>query len=140
MLLDFYGIDWEYEPLEFVLERDHRGRATLAFRPDFYLPAYDSYIEVTTLNQKLVTKKNRKARLLQQLHPEVKLKLLYQSDYLQLVRKYGLPETRGQHAQGAPSPVQEGPGALEARAGAGRLLRLVEEPETGSPSSARVAH
>ena len=38
-------------------------------RPDFYLPAYDLYIEITTLNQKLVTKKNRKARRLRRAVP-----------------------------------------------------------------------
>jgi hypothetical protein len=61
-----------------------------AFTPDFYLPAYDLVIEITTLNQKLVTKKNRKARRLRELHPEVEVKVLYQRDYLHLLVKYGL--------------------------------------------------
>jgi hypothetical protein len=61
-----------------------------AFTPDFYLPAYDLYIEITTLNQKLVTKKNRKARRLLELHPEMQIKVLYQRDYLNLLVKYGL--------------------------------------------------
>jgi len=61
-----------------------------AFTPDFYLPAYNLYVEITTLNQKLVTKKNRKARRLQELHPEVQVKVLYQRDYLHLLVKYGL--------------------------------------------------
>src|SRR5206468_10450621 len=72
-LLDFYGIAWEYEPTEFTLEWSRSGEATQAFRPDFYLPAYDLYIEITTLNQKLVTKKNRKVRRLRELHPEVQV-------------------------------------------------------------------
>jgi hypothetical protein len=63
-----------------------------AFSPDFYLPAYDLFIEITTLNQKLVTKKNRKVRRLHELHPEVKVKVLYQRDYLNLLVKYGLEE------------------------------------------------
>ena len=91
-LLDFYGIAWEYEPREFVLERGRDGEPIRAFCPDFHLPAYDLYIEVTTLNQKLVTKKNRKMRRLQELHPEVKIKMLYQRDYLNLLVKYGLEE------------------------------------------------
>jgi len=62
------------------------------FCPDFYLPVYDLYIEITTLNQKLVTKKNRKARRLRELYPEVKIKLFYQRDYLNLLVKYGLEE------------------------------------------------
>ena len=61
-----------------------------AFTPDFYLPAYDLFIEITTMNQKLVTKKNRKARRLQELHPEVQVRVLYQRDYLHLLVKYGL--------------------------------------------------
>ncbi|MCU1468249.1 MAG: hypothetical protein JWM72_4177 [Actinomycetia bacterium] len=61
-----------------------------AFTPDFYLPAYDLYIEITTLNQKLVTKKNRKARRLVELYPDVSIRVLYQRDYLNLLVKYGL--------------------------------------------------
>ncbi|HZP27770.1 MAG TPA: hypothetical protein VFC99_02355 [Acidimicrobiia bacterium] len=61
-----------------------------AFTPDFYLPAYDLYIEITTMNQKLVTKKNRKARRLQEAYPEVQVRVLYQRDYLHLLVKYGL--------------------------------------------------
>ena len=91
-LLDFYGIVWEYEPTEFVLDWDRKGMPTLAFRPDFYLPAYDLYIEITTLNQKLVTKKNRKLRRLRELRPDLKVKMLYQRDYVNLLVKYGLEE------------------------------------------------
>ena len=89
-LLDFYDISWEYEPREFTLEWDRTGEPTQAFRPDFYLPAYDLYIEITTLNQKLVTKKNRKARRLRELYPDVQVKILYQRDYLNLLVKFGL--------------------------------------------------
>src|SRR5687768_918112 len=91
-LLDFYGIEWQYEPRTFTLEWDRQGRASQAFSPDFYLPAYDLFIEITTLNQKLVTKKNRKVRRLKELHPEVSVKIFYQRDYLNLLVKYGLEE------------------------------------------------
>ncbi len=89
-LLDFYAIAWEYEPRTFVLETDRDGNPQQAFTPDFYLPAYDLYIEITTLNQKLVTKKNRKARRVQELYPDVHVRVLYQRDYLHLLVKYGL--------------------------------------------------
>jgi hypothetical protein len=89
-LLDFYGIAWEYEPRTFALEWDRDGKPSQAFTPDFYLPAYDIYIEITTLNQKLVTKKNRKARRLVELYPDVAVRVLYQRDYLHLLVKYGL--------------------------------------------------
>ena len=94
-LLDFYGIAWEYEPKTFVLEADREGNPVQAFSPDFYLPAYDLFIEITTLNQKLVTKKNRKIRRLRELYPDVTCKIFYQRDYLSLVRKYGLEDMAG---------------------------------------------
>jgi hypoxanthine phosphoribosyltransferase len=89
-LLDFYGIAWEYEPRTFTLEYDRDGRPAQAFSPDFYLPAYDLYIEITTLNQRLVTKKNRKARRLTEMYPDVSIRVLYQRDYLHLLVKDGL--------------------------------------------------
>lgn len=89
-LLDFYAIAWEYEPVTFVLERDRSGAPTHAFSPDFYLPAFDLFLEITTQRQRLVTKKNRKVRLLQETHPHIQIKVLYQRDYLALLVKYGL--------------------------------------------------
>jgi len=103
-----------------VLERDHEGNPAQAFTPDFYLPAYDLYIEITTLNQKLVTKKNRKARRLVELHPDINIKVLYQRDYLQLLVKYGL-EPPSQLADGT------GPAALD----------LFPEPRRGSGPAAQ---
>lgn len=44
------------------------------------------------MSQKLVTKKNGKIRMLRQLYPDVRCKILYQRDYLHLVEKYGLEE------------------------------------------------
>ena len=44
------------------------------------------------MNQKLVTKKNRKVRRLRELYPEIRIRILYQRDYLHLVAKYGLPD------------------------------------------------
>jgi hypothetical protein len=93
-LLDFYQIEWQYEPTSFDLERDKDGNVIQRFTPDFYLPAYDMYIEITTLNQKLVTKKNRKVRRLRELYPDVRCKIFYQRDYLSLVMKYGLDDQR----------------------------------------------
>ncbi len=87
-----------------MLEHDRDGNPVQAFSPDFYLPAYDLYIEITTLNQKLVTKKNRKARRLVELHPEINIKLIYQRDYLQLLVKYGLEP---------PSQLADGTGATK---------------------------
>lgn len=79
-LLDFYGITWEYEPRTFVLERDRQGQPRSAFTPDFYLPAYDLYLEVTTLRQALVTRKNRKVRRLRAQRPDLLIRILYRRD------------------------------------------------------------
>jgi hypoxanthine phosphoribosyltransferase len=89
-LLDFYGVVWEYEPRTFELAWDAAGRPTLAFTPDFFLPRHQLYIEVTTLRQELVTRKNRKVRLMRELYPDVQVRMMYQRDYLGLLVKYGL--------------------------------------------------
>ena len=94
-LLDFYNIAWDYEPRTFALAWDRDGRPSQAFTPDFYLPTYDVYIEITTLNQRLVTKKNRKVRRLRELYPGINCKIFYQRDYLSLVSKYGLEDVSG---------------------------------------------
>ena len=94
-LLDFYQIEWQYEPRSFDLEVDDEGNAIQRFTPDFYLPAYDLFIEITTLSQKLVTKKNRKVRRLREQYPEIQCKIFYQRDYLSLVTKYGLEDMAG---------------------------------------------
>ncbi len=92
LLLDFYDIEWSYESRSFPLMWDADGNPTQSFTPDFYLPGEDTFIEITTMNQKLVTKKNAKVRRLRELYPEITCKVLYQRDYLHLVVKYGLEE------------------------------------------------
>jgi cytidylate kinase len=87
-LLDFYGIPWQYEPRTFPLEYDDNGNVVEAFSPDFYLPASQLYVELTTMKQSLVTKKNRKVKRLRELYPDVKIRLLYQKDFEDLIFKY----------------------------------------------------
>ena len=94
-LLDFYQIEWDYEPRSFDLLWDKQRNVIQRFTPDFFLPQYDLYIEITTLNQKLVTKKNRKIRKLRELYPGINCKIFYQRDYLSLVSKYGLEDVTG---------------------------------------------
>lgn len=92
LLLDFYGVIWEYEPTSFPIVWGKDGEPTQFFTPDFFLAEETSYIEITTMSQKLVTKKNAKVRRLREIHPDVICKVLYQRDYLHLVVKYGLEE------------------------------------------------
>lgn len=89
-LMDFYGIEWDYEPRSFDLAHDASGRVTERFTPDFYLPEYDMYVEITTMSQKLVTRKNRKVRLLGERYPDVRCRIFYQRDIHNLAAKLGL--------------------------------------------------
>ncbi|HOV84951.1 MAG TPA: cytidylate kinase family protein [Syntrophobacteraceae bacterium] len=88
--LEFYRIPYEYEPRTFPLEVDAGGRVLEAFTPDFYLPEQDLFIELTTMKQRLVTRKNRKIRKLRRLHPEVNIRIFYQRDFHNLLAKFGL--------------------------------------------------
>ena len=88
-ILDYYGIDWQYEPRTFVLGRDAEGNITEAFSPDFYLPSENLYVELTTMRPALVSRKNRKLKRLQALFPEVNIKLLKRDDLRNLMIKFG---------------------------------------------------
>ncbi|GAB4532243.1 MAG: hypothetical protein Kow0063_12500 [Anaerolineae bacterium] len=89
-ILDFYQVAWEYEPRTFELRWDADGNVIEAFSPDFYLPEQDLYIELTTMEQRLITRKHRKLRRLRELYPEINIKLLNRSDFQQMMFKYGL--------------------------------------------------
>lgn len=88
-ILDFYGVRWEYEPDVFPILWNTEGDVLESFSPDFYLPDLELYVELTTLKQKLVRKKNRKLRRLRELYPELRVKLFYARDFRQLMLKYG---------------------------------------------------
>lgn len=89
-ILDFYGISWEYEPHTFPLERDEQGNVTEAFAPDFYLPEQDLYVELTTVRPELSSFKNRKLKRMQELYPDVNIKLFKRREVRNLMLKYGL--------------------------------------------------
>ena len=91
-LLDFYRIAWEYEPRSFPVQYDRDGKVLESFTPDFYLPEFDLYVELTTMKQSLVTRKNRKVRLLRELYPHLNIQVFYQKDFENLIFKYGLAE------------------------------------------------
>jgi hypothetical protein len=88
-ILDFYAVAWEYEPHTFPILWNLEGEVLESFAPDFYLPELDLYIELTTLKQKLVRKKNRKLRRLRELYPGVRIKLFYGRDFRMLMLKFG---------------------------------------------------
>jgi hypothetical protein len=104
-ILDFYAVRWEYEPHTFPILWNLDGDVVESFSPDFYLPDLDLYLEMTTLRQKLVRKKNRKLRRLRESYPDLAIKLFYARDFRALMLKYGrlaladaLSGTSGQYA------------------------------------------
>ncbi len=104
-ILDFYQIAWEYEPRTFELRWDGQGNVVEAFTPDFYLPEQDLYIELTTMEQRLITKKHRKLRRLRELYPNVNIKLLNRSDFKQMILKYGLDDDTSLIGQAQEQPT-----------------------------------
>jgi hypothetical protein len=137
-ILDFYAVRWEYEPHTFPILWNLDGDVVESFSPDFYLPDLDLYLEMTTLRQRLVRKKNRKLRRLRELYPDLNVKLFYARDFRALMLKYGklalfegLSGSSGQVASpyGVPELTADGPLDLE---GPGAV-----EPPVASPSRRR---
>ena len=91
-ILDYYGIEWEYEPRTFPLQWDEQGNVTEAFTPDFYFPQQELYVELTTLRPSLATHKNRKLRRMQELYPDIQIKLFKRREMRNLMVKYGLQQ------------------------------------------------
>ena len=140
-ILDFYDVRWRYEPDTFPIGWNLDGDVVESFSPDFYLPDLDLYVELTTLKQKLVRKKNRKLRRLRELYPDVRIKLFYARDFRMLLLKFGrlalVDELTGTTGQATPPRPAD---AEDLHAG-----DVVLEPETTIepvleiPDSAQVA-
>lgn len=88
-ILDMYGIEWEYEPRTFPVQWDAEGNVTMAFSPDFYLTKFDTYIEITTMDQKYVTTKNKKVKRLRELYPGININIVYKKDFHTLLKRFG---------------------------------------------------
>ena len=144
-ILDFYAVRWEYEPHTFPILWNLDGDVVESFSPDFYLPDLDLYLEMTTLRQKLVRKKNRKLRRLRELYPDLNVKLFYARDFRALMLKYGklalfdgLSGTSGQVAAPyEPSSgidVAEGVAIVESDSGTGLVAAGGSVAVGGSPA------
>src|SRR5437667_4492164 len=111
-ILDFYAVRWEYEPHTFPILWNLDGVVVESFSPDFWLPDLDLYLELTTLKQSLVRKKNRKLRRLRELYPDVRVKLFYGRDFRALMLKYGklglIDELSGTSGQASPIGQEDG--------------------------------
>jgi hypothetical protein len=154
-ILDFYEVSWEYEPHVFAILWDLEGNVLESFAPDFYLPDLDTFVELTTLQQRLVRKKNRKVRRLRELYPGLRIKLFYARDFRALMLKYGrsalVSELSGTLGQ-VPGPVglrpvdgeadpQRHPPAREAReSSAGHRQSDLASPQQDTAGQGRSEH
>jgi len=155
-ILDFYDVRWEYEPDTFPIGWTLEGEVVESFSPDFYLPDLELYLELTTLKQSLVRKKNRKLRRLRELYPDVRIKLFYARDFRALLLKFGrlaladeLSGTIGQATPprvpvvaGPPVDIAASPGAGEADADnlADADETAVSTPDAADPSDPAPSH
>jgi hypothetical protein len=89
-ILDMHSIEWEYEPRTFPTKWDSEGNVTQAFSPDFYLPRFDTYIELTTMNQKYVSEKKKKVSLLRKLYPGININIVFKDDFNSLMKRFKL--------------------------------------------------
>ena len=87
-LFDFFRVDWHYEPRSFPIVWDGDGNVVESFTPDFYLPEFDLYVEVTTAAPRFRTRKNRKLRLLRACYPELRVKLFGKCDVEHVLGKF----------------------------------------------------
>ncbi len=152
-ILDFYEVRWLYEPDTYPIGWNLDGDVVESFSPDFYLPDMELYVELTTLKQKLVRKKNRKLRRLRELYPDIRIKLFYGRDFRMLMLKFGrmallddLTGTSGQstppriHAAAAPvapaAPAATAPSRPAAAPGTGAQDAGADAVPTGRPGMA----
>ena len=142
-ILDFYDVRWEYEPTTFPILWNLDGDVVESFAPDFYLPELGVFLEMTTLKQRLVRKKNRKLRRLRELYPDIRIKLFYARDFRAMMLKYGrlglaesLSGTPGQVVPERPAPPVEAVEPLLATALAAPDDAADAEPVLALPSDA----
>jgi hypothetical protein len=135
-ILDFYAVRWEYEPHTFPILWNLDGDVVESFSPDFFLPDLDLYLEMTTLKQRLVRKKNRKLRRLREIYPDLQIKLFYARDFRALMLKYGkvalVDELSGSSGHIVPDRLEAF--ALDKVAAAAGVIEPPIEPPTEPPA------
>lgn len=135
-ILDFYEVRWEYEPTTFPILWNLDGEVVESFAPDFYLPELELFLEMTTLKQRLVRKKNRKLRRLRELYPGIRIKLFYARDFRAMMLKYGRLAL-AEALSGTPGQVVSERAAAKALASALAEPRVVIEPHLEMDPPAR---
>lgn len=89
-ILNLYELKWEYEPRTFPIKWDAEGNIIQAFSPDFYLPDFDTYIELTIMNQKYTSVKKKKVELLKKLYPGININIVFKEDYHNLIKRFSM--------------------------------------------------
>ena len=84
-ILDYKRIKWKYEPHMIVL-KEKNGITVKGFRPDFYLPDKDLYIEISTAKNQ--GKKNRKMTMVADLYPHINIILLTNKRLERIFKRY----------------------------------------------------
>lgn len=72
-VLDEMDLEWEYEPTVFII-KEVNGIVKKAFKPDFYIPKYDLYIEISICTNR--RRKRRKVEQAQEKYPDANIILL----------------------------------------------------------------
>jgi len=87
-LLDEHQILWQYKHRTFAVEWDEEGNFVDSFTPDFYLPAFDKYVELVPTDYRASGAKARKVRLLRQHHPDIRIELLSSASQSSLLKMF----------------------------------------------------
>jgi len=87
-ILDYHDLEWEYESKTFPITYDDNGNINKAFTPDFYVPKWDTYIEITMMASVSCTRKNRKIRETKEKFPDTNIVLLNKHSMTELLEMY----------------------------------------------------
>lgn len=84
-VLDELNLEWEYEPTVFII-KENNGNVKKAFKPDFYIPELDLYVEISTCTNR--RRKRRKVEQAQEKHPEANIILLLSEQLKEIFTEY----------------------------------------------------
>lgn len=84
-VLDELELEWEYEPTVFII-KEKNGIIKKAFKPDFYIPELDLYVEISTCTNR--RRKRRKVEQAQEKHPDANIMLLLSEQLKEIFTEY----------------------------------------------------
>lgn len=67
-ILDYFELEYEYEPTTFILKTTANGEIKQGFTPDFFIPEHNIYVEITAMNGSSCNKKRRKIEAIDELY------------------------------------------------------------------------